>query len=139
MSGNPSRETIREILTGSRTVAVVGLSPDPFRTSHSIARSLQSFGYRVLAVNPNLDGPVLGARPHASLTEVDEPIDIVDVFRRSEKVLPVAHDAVSVGAKVLWMQSGVVNHEAADYARAHGLTVIMDRCIMIDYNSLVGS
>ena len=137
MHDNPDNEEIREILANARTVAVVGLSPDPFRTSHAIARALQSSGFRILAVNPNLRGPVLGAQPHASLTEVDETIDIVDVFRRSEKVMPVARDAVTAGAKVLWMQSGVVNHEAAAYAREHGLTVIMDRCIMVDYVTLV--
>jgi predicted CoA-binding protein len=138
LSENPSRDEIREILMRSRNVAVVGLSPDPFRTSHAIARFLQSFGFRIMPVNPNLDGPVLGVPPHASLTEVEEPIDIVDVFRRSEKVMPVARDAVAAGAEVLWMQSGVVNHEAAAYARAHGMTVIMDRCIKVDYVSLVG-
>ena len=139
MFENPSREEIRDILTRSRTVAVVGLSDDPFRTSHSIARSLQSFGFDVRAVNPNLEGPVLGLPPHASLQEVEDPVDVVDVFRRSEKVMPVARDAVAVGAKVLWMQSGVINHEAASYAREHGLTVVMDRCIKVDYLSLVGA
>jgi uncharacterized protein len=139
LSENPSREEIRAILTHARTVAVVGLSADRFRTSHFVARSLQTFGFDVRAVNPNLEKPVLGVLPHASLTEIKDPIDVVDVFRRSEKVLPVAHDAVAVGAQMLWMQSGVVNHEAADYARGHGLTVVMDRCIKVDYLSLVGA
>ena len=139
MHQNPGTEEIRELLVSSRTVAVVGLSERPYRTSHSIARTLQGFGFRIFPVNPNLDGPVLGEEPYASVEEIPEPVDIVDVFRRSEKVMPTARDAVAAGAKALWMQSGVVNEEAASYARENGLTVVMDRCIMVDYASLVGS
>jgi predicted CoA-binding protein len=138
MHENPGAEEIRALLAGSRTVAVVGLSDRPYRTSHSIARALKDFGFRILPVNPNLRGPVLGEKPYASLEEVPEAVDIVDVFRRSEKVMAVAKDAVEAGAKALWMQSGVINEEAAAYARENGLTVVMDRCIMVDYASLVG-
>ena len=138
MHENPGAEEIRNLLAGSRTVAVVGLSDRPYRTSHSIARSLQDFGFRIFPVNPNLRGPVLGEVPYASVEEIPEAVDIVDVFRSSEKVMPTARDAVAAGAKVLWMQSGVVNEEAAAHARKHGLTVVMDRCIMVDYASLVG-
>jgi predicted CoA-binding protein len=138
MHENPGTEEIRDLLASSRTVAVVGLSDRPFRTSHSIARSLQEFGFRIFPVNPELDGPVLGEDPYGLVEEIPEPVDIVDVFRRSEKVMPTARDAVAAGAKVLWMQSGVVNEEAASYARENGLTVVMDRCIMVDYASLVG-
>jgi predicted CoA-binding protein len=138
MHENPGTEEIRNLLESSRTVAVVGLSDRPYRTSHSIAGTLQGFGFRIFPVNPNLGGPVLGEEPYASVEEIPEPVDIVDVFRRSEKVMPTARDAVAAGAKALWMQSGVVNEEAASYAREHGLTVIMDRCIMVDYASLVG-
>ncbi len=138
MHENPSAKEISELLEGSRTVAVVGLSDRPYRTSHSVARFLQDFGFRIFPVNPNLGGPVLGEEPYASVEEVPEAVDIVDVFRRSAKVLPAARDAVAAGAKVLWMQSGVVNEEAAAYARQNGLTVVMDRCIMVDYASLVG-
>ncbi|HEX2183120.1 MAG TPA: CoA-binding protein [Rubrobacteraceae bacterium] len=138
MHENPGTEEIRDLLASSRTVAVVGLSDRPFRTSHSIARSLQDFGFRIFPVNPELDGPVLGEEPYGLVEEIPEPVDIVDVFRRSEKVMPTARDAVAAGAKVLWMQSGVVNEEAASYARENGLTVVMDRCIMVDYASLVG-
>ncbi len=138
MHQNPDTEEIRELLVSSRTVAVVGLSERPYRTSHSIARTLQGFGFRIFPVNPNLDGPVLGEEPYASVEEIPEPVDIVDVFRRSEKVMPTARDAVAAGAKALWMQSGVVNEEAATYARENGLTVVMDRCIMVDYASMVG-
>jgi predicted CoA-binding protein len=138
MHENPSVEEIRALLEGSRTVAVVGLSDRPYRTSHSIARALQDFGFKVFPVNPNLGGPVLGEEPYASVEEIGEPVDIVDVFRRSEKVVPTAKDAVAAGAKVLWMQSGVINEEAASYAKRNGLTVVMDRCIMVEYASLVG-
>jgi predicted CoA-binding protein len=138
MHQNPSAEEIRTLLEGSRTVAVVGLSDKPYRTSHSIARALQDFGFKVFPVNPNLQGPVLGEEPFALAEEIGAPIDIVDVFRRSEKVMPTAKDAVAAQAKVLWMQSGVINEEAASYAKEHGLTVVMDRCIMVDYSSLVG-
>jgi uncharacterized protein len=137
MQVNPSTEEIRALLGSSQTIAVVGLSDRPHRTSHRIARSLQDFGFRIRPVNPNLQGPVLGEQPYASVEEIPGPVDIVDVFRRSEKVMPTARDAVAAGAKVLWMQSGVVNEEAAAYAKEHGLTVVMDRCIMVDYTSLV--
>lgn len=139
MHKNPSDTEIRGLLEGSQTVAVVGLSDKPYRTSHVIARALQGFGYRIIPVNPNLTGQVLGEDPYASLEEVGEPVDIVDVFRRSEYVMPVARDAVAAGAKVLWMQSGVVNEEAASYAAEHSLAVVMDRCIKVEHAHLVGA
>lgn len=135
--GNPSQAEIRNLLRSSRNVAVVGLSDRPYRPSHDVARALQSFGFRIFSVNPNLRGPVLGEGPHSSVAEIVEPVDIVDVFRSSSKVMPVAEDAVAAGARVLWMQVGVVNEEAATYARDHGLTVVMDRCIKVEYRSLV--
>ena len=138
MHQNPEPEEIRHLLSEARTVAVVGLSDRPYRTSHAIARALQGFGYRIFPVNPNLKGPVLGEEPYSRVPEIPEDVDIVDVFRRGETVFPVAEDAVAAGAKVLWMQSGVVNEEAAAHAREHGLTVIMDRCIKVDYAYLVG-
>ena len=138
MYSNPDADEIKRILEESRNVAVVGLSDSPFRTSHAIASAIQRAGYRIFPVNPNLTGPVLGEQPYATLQEVPEPIDIVDVFRRSEKVPPVAEDAVAAGAKVLWLQSGVINTEAARYAEEHGLTVVMDRCIKVDHAMLVG-
>ena len=138
MHENPSTQEIRELLARSRTVAVVGLSDSPYRTSHSIASSLQGFGFKIFPVNPNLDGPVLGEEPYGLIAEIPDRVDIVDVFRRSEKVMPTARDAVVAGAKALWMQSGVVNEEAASYARDHGLVVVMDRCIKVDHARLVG-
>lgn len=135
---NPDDEKIRNLLKEARNVAVVGLSDKPYRTSHAIARALQDFGYRIFPVNPNLTGPVLGEEPYASVADIEEPIDIVNVFRRSETVPPVAEDAVASGAKSLWMQLGVVNDAAAEYAAENGLTVVMNRCIKIDYAALVG-
>ena len=137
MHKNPDATEIKHLLEESRNVAVVGLSDNPYRTSHAIARTLQNFGYKIFPVNPNLTGPVLGEEPYATVEEIPDRIDIVDIFRRSEKVLPVAHDAVAAGAKVLWLQMGVINEEAAGYAEEHGLTVVMDRCIKVDYASLV--
>ena len=138
MHENPSVEEIRALLSGARTVAVVGLSDRPHRTSHAIARAIQGFGLRVFPVNPNLGGPVLGEAPYSLVREIPHQVDVVDVFRRSASVMPVAEDAVAAGAKALWLQSGVINEEAAAYAREHGLTVVMDRCIKVDYASLVG-
>jgi len=135
---NPSRDEIRDLLSASRTVAVVGLSDRPHRTSHAIARALQGFGFEIFPVNPHLDGPVLGEEPFSVVREIPSRVDIVDVFRRSEEVMPVARDAVAAGARILWMQSGIVNEEAAAYAQERGLTVVMNRCIKVDYASLVG-
>jgi predicted CoA-binding protein len=138
MHANPDLREIRDLLQRSGTVAVVGLSDRPSRTSHAIAGALQGFGFKIYPVNPNLRGPVLGEEPYETVQNIPTPVDIVDVFRRSGKVMPVAQDAVAAGAKVLWMQSGVINEEAAAYAEEHGLTVVMDRCIKVDYATLVG-
>ena len=139
MHANPDIREIRDLLRSARTVAVVGLSARSYRTSHAIAGALQGFGFKIFPVNPNLDGPVLGEAPYESVEDIPTTVDIVDVFRRSEKVMPVAEAAVAAGAKVLWMQSGVINEEAAAYAEERGLTVVMDRCIKVDYVTLVGS
>jgi uncharacterized protein len=139
MHANPDLREIRDILQRSSRVAVVGLSDRPYRTSHRIARALQDFGFKIFPVNPNLRGPVLGEEPYESVRDIPTAVDIVDVFRRSEKVMPVAEDAVAAGAKVLWMQSGVINEEAGAYAEEHGLTVVMDRCVKVDFATLVGS
>ena len=138
MHANPALREIRDLLQRSDTVAVVGLSDRPYRTSHAIAGALQGFGFKIFPVNPNLHSPVLGEEPYESVQDIPTPVDIVDVFRRSGKVMPVAEDAVAAGARVLWMQSGVINEEAAAYAEEHGLTVVMDRCIKVDYARLVG-
>ncbi len=137
MYENPTGGEIKGLLEGSRNIAVVGMSDNPYRTSHAIARFLQNAGYRIFPVNPNLTGPVLGEEPYATVEEIPERVDIVDVFRRSELTPPVARDAVAAGVKVLWLQLGVYNEEAARYAAEHGLTVVMDRCIKVDHAALV--
>ena len=137
MHENPSPQKIRELLAGSRNVAVVGLSGDPSRPSHGVARALQAYGFKIFPVNPNLDGPVLGERPYSSIREIEGPLDIVDVFRDGSKVRPIAEDAVAAGAKALWLQLGVINEEAAKYAAENALTVVMDRCSKVDYGALV--
>lgn len=128
---NPSREQIKEILASAGNIAVVGLSSNMERTSYMIARAMQSRGYRIIPVNPN-EQTVLGETCYPSLTDVPEKVDIVNVFRRSELVVPVAEEAVRIGARVLWLQSGVHNEEAAKIAADAGLIVIMDRCIKVE-------
>lgn len=125
---NPSDDAIRRLLAGAKTIAVVGASSHPWRTSHGIMRHLQELGYAVIPVNPN-EIEVLGERAYASLVYVPVPIDIVDVFRRAEHTPAIADEAVKVGAKAIWLQSGVVNEDAAARAAAGGLTVVMDACI----------
>ena len=138
MYRNPNSDEVRHLLEGSRNIAVVGLSDSPYRTSHAIARFLQDAGYRIFPVNPNLTGPVLGEEPYATVGEIPERVDIVDVFRRSELTPPVARDAAAAGAKAIWLQLGVYNEEAARHAADHGLTVVMDRCIKVDHAALLG-
>jgi uncharacterized protein len=123
---------IGDLLKNAKTIAVVGLSPDSSRPSHRIARYLQECGYRVIPVNPTIK-EVLGEKAYASLREIPEKVDIVDVFRRSEDVPPIADDAIAIKAAALWMQEGIVNKSAADKARAAGLKVVMDRCIMMEH------
>jgi predicted CoA-binding protein len=129
--------TLRRILRQSRVIAVVGLSADWFRPSFFAAKYLQEHGYRVIPVNPRY-AEILGEKCHASLREVPEKVDIVDVFRRSEDVMPVAEDAIAIGAKVLWQQLGVRNEAAAEKARAAGLEAVMDRCVKIEHGRLFG-
>ncbi|QYJ14941.1 putative protein YccU [Rubrobacter xylanophilus DSM 9941] len=139
MHRNPPREEIRSLLLNARNIAVVGLSDDHGRPSHGVARAMQRYGFRIFPVNPNLRTPVLGERPYSSVREIREPVDIVDVFRRSEAALEAARDAVAAGARALWMQIGVINEEAARLAASKGLIVVMDRCIKVDYATLVAS
>ncbi len=120
---------IRDLLKGSRTIAVVGLSDNPDRDSHRVSAYLQRAGYRIIPVNPALT-EVLGEKCFASLRDIKEPVDLVDVFRRSEFVPPIVDDAIAIGAKAVWMQDGVVHEEAAERARAAGLAVVMDDCTM---------
>jgi predicted CoA-binding protein len=125
---NPSDEELRKILTSASTVAIVGASSKPDRTSHGIMERLQFVGYRVVPVNPN-ETEVLGERAYPSLRDVPIKIDIVDVFRRPEFTPAIADDAVAIGAKVLWLQSGIWNDDAAARAQAGGLKVVMNACL----------
>jgi len=120
-----SQDQIVSQLTGSKTIAVVGLSPRPERPSHYVAKYLQEQGYRVIPVNPQLDN-VLGEKCYPDLKSIPEPVDMVDVFRRSSLVGPIVDDAIEIGAKYVWMQDGVVDEEAAERAESAGLGVIMD-------------
>jgi uncharacterized protein len=127
---NPEDRELRSLLGSAKTVAVVGLSPDPTRPSHVVAAYLQEHGYRIVPVNPNADR-VLGEHAYPSLGHLpaEPPIDVVDVFRRPEVTPGVAREAVAVGAKVLWLQEGIVNEEAYRIASDAGLDVIMGVCI----------
>ena len=125
---------IREILTTIKTIAVVGWSPKPDRPSNGVARYLRSKGFRVIPVNPGQAGldSGLGEVVRASLADIGEAVDMVDIFRRSEEVGPVVDEAISTGAAVVWMQLGVVNTLAADVARSAGIKVVMNRCPAIE-------
>jgi hypothetical protein len=136
MITNPDNATIRRMLTAARSVAVVGLSPRPARPSNQVARYLQAVGYRVIPVNPG-HAEILGLVCYPRLRDVPGPVDIVDCFRRSDRILPIAEDAVAVGAKVLWLQLGVANEAAAQFAARAGLAVVTNRCIKIDHALLV--
>jgi hypothetical protein len=118
-------DLVEQQLMQSKTIAVVGLSPNPERDSHRVAKYLQSVGYRIIPVNPTVD-EVLGEKSYPDLTSVPVPIDMVDIFRRSELVAPVVDEAIQVKAKFIWMQDGVVNEEAAEKARGVGIPVIMN-------------
>ena len=136
--------SVKEILQDSKTIAVVGMSNKPDRDSFIVARYLQSHGYRVVPVNPTYAGTeILGEKVYSSLQEAADAlgadgrqIDVVDCFRKSEDIPPVAREAIAIRASVLWMQLGVENQVAADMASAAGLDVVMDRCIKIEHAAL---
>lgn len=128
--------TLRRVLRESRTLAIVGLSADWFRPSNFAAKYMQAHGYRIIPVNPKYD-EILGEKCYPDLAAIPEPVDLVDVFRNPDDCVPIARDAVAIGAKVLWMQLGVINDEAEQIAEAGGLTVVMDRCIKIDHMDLM--
>ncbi len=130
-------DTLRRILASTRVIAVVGLSADWFRPSFFAAKYMQAHGYRIIPVNPKYP-EILGERSYPSLLDIPEPVDIVDVFRRAEDVLPIAQQAVQIRAKVLWQQLGVHNLEAEALARAAGLDTVADRCVKIEHARLFG-
>src|SRR6202521_726542 len=132
-----SADVILEILKKYKTIAVVGLSSNPMRPSFGVTEYMQRVGYRIIPVNPN-ETEALGEKSYARLEDVPEQIDIVNVFRRAEDVPPLVESAIRVGAKVVWMQLGIENEEAAERARAAGLVVIEDACILVEHRRRVG-
>lgn len=133
---NPERDEIKQILLDAKTIAVVGLSDKPGRSSYMVAEALQKKGYRIIPVNPQIQ-EVLGEKAYASLSDIPEKVDIVDVFRRSELVVPVAEETAAIQAKVFWLQQGIYNEEAAEICAGHGIKVIMDRCIKVEDSILL--
>lgn len=134
---NPSDRAMRQILETAKTIAVVGLSDKADRDSYRVAKYLQDHGYRIIPVNPTVS-EVLGEKSYASVTDIPGQVDIVDVFRKPEAVGPVVREAIDAGAGTVWLQLGVVNHEAAEQAEAAGLQVVMDKCIKIEHARLLG-
>jgi predicted CoA-binding protein len=128
-------EEIQNILATARTIAVVGLSDKPARDSHRVAAYLQGQGYRIIPVNPNVS-EVLGEKAYPRLADVPGPVDVVDVFRRPEAVPEIVDDAIRKGAKAVWMQDGIVHNAAAAKARASGLRVVMNQCMLREHRRL---
>lgn len=127
---------LKELLENTRTIAVVGLSDKADRPSHHVAEYLQTQGYRIIPVNPGVVS-ILGQRSYASLQDIPEPVDMVNVFRRSDAVPVIVEDAIAIGAKSLWLQEGVVHEQAAAQAQAAGLVVVMDRCVLKEHARLL--
>ena len=128
----PSADPILDILKNAKTIAVVGISSKPFRASFGVSEYLKNAGYTIIPVNPQ-ETEVHGLKCYASLEDVPGSVDIVDVFRRSEDVPPVADAAIRKGARVLWLQQGIINEEAGEKARAAGLVVVMDACTFVEH------
>lgn len=128
-------DDMKQLLEETRTIAVVGLSPRPERPSYGVARYLIAMGYKVIPVNPTVD-EVLGLKSYPDLQSIPEPVDVVDIFRRSEHVPPIVEQAIAIGAKAVWMQLGVMHAEAAAQAEAVGLAVVMNRCMSIEHQRL---
>jgi len=130
-------QTLRRILHGNRVIAVVGLSANWYRPSFFAAKYMMEHGYTIIPVNPAYK-EVLGQKCYAGLREIPDKVDIVDCFRKTEEIVPIAADAIAIGAKVLWQQLGVRNQEAARMAEAAGLDSVMDRCVKIEHARLFG-
>lgn len=126
---------MKELFASVRTIAVVGLSDDPLRPSYGVSAYLQRAGYRIIPVNPSVN-EILGEKSYPSLRDIPGPVDLVDVFRKSEVVGPIAEDAVAIGARYLWLQEGVINREAADRAAQAGVKVVMDKCMLKEHRAL---
>ncbi|WP_017185718.1 CoA-binding protein [Alkalibacillus haloalkaliphilus] len=134
---NPTQDTMKELLENAKSIAVVGLSDKEDRTSFQIAKAMQQEGYTIIPVNPTVD-EVLGEKSYNTLAEVEENIDIINVFRRPEHLVEVAEDALNTKCKVFWAQQGIVNEEAHDLLKENGFTVIMDSCIKVVHAVTVG-
>lgn len=130
-------DALRHLLEKTRTIAVVGLSPNPARASHEVAQYLMAQGYIIIPVNPACD-QVLGLKCHASLRDISGRVDLIDVFRRSEEVDAIVDDAIAIGAGAVWLQLGVIAPQALQRAEAAGLQTVMDRCTKIDHRRLLG-
>jgi predicted CoA-binding protein len=128
---------LRRVLEGNRVIAVVGLSPNWNRPSYFAAKYMQEHGYTIVPVNPGAT-EILGRKCYPDLASIPGKVDLVNVFRKAEDVMPIADEAIRIGAKCLWLQLGVINREAADKAAAAGLDVVMDRCVKIEYARLFG-
>lgn len=127
---------IAEMLRKAKTIAVVGLSSRKFRASYGVSEYMQAAGYRIIPVNPN-ESEILGEKCYARLEDIPERVDIVDIFRRSEYVADAVESAIRIGASAIWMQEGVVDEQAAERARAAGLEVVMDRCILKEHRRFI--
>ena len=131
-----SLTNMRDLLKNSKTIAVVGLSPKKDRPSYMVAEYLIKAGYTVIPVNPG-QAEILGRPCYPNLSAIPVPVDIVDIFRRSEDIPPVIEEAIRIGAKAVWMQSGIINEEAAAKAVSAGLTVVMDKCLKVEHANLL--
>ncbi len=127
---NPTDNEIYQLLVDTKTIAMIGASANPEKTSHGIMQKLQSVGYRVIPVNPG-EIEILGEKCYASLQDIPVKIDLVNVFRKAETTLPIATEAINIHAKALWLQLGIINEETAATAKQGGLTVVMDACIAV--------
>jgi len=133
---NPSLDQVKDLLQQVKHIAVVGLSPKTKRPSHQVAKAMQGYGYHIIPVRPAVD-EVLGEKAYASLEEVPEPIDLVNVFRAPDKISPIIDACIARGVKAVWLQDGVVNEAEALRAQAAGIMVVMDRCVYRDYIQLI--
>jgi len=137
VDSSPQPDPIRELLSGAKTIAVVGLSDDPFRPSYGVSAYMQSQGYQIIPVNPNIT-EALGEKSYASLLDVSEQVDIVNIFRRPEYLEGIVDQAIQMKAPAVWMQEGVINHAAAEKARRAGMFVTMDLCILKEHRARFG-
>lgn len=129
------KDHIEKILTGSKTIAVVGISDKPERPSHRVAKYLKEQGYRIIPVNPRLN-EVLGEKCYSSLEEILQKVDVVDIFRKPEDIQPIVDSAIKINARAIWMQEGITNDKAADMAKSAGLMVVMNRCMLKEHRKL---